>query len=58
MSRYIRNLTKPKGIIAEGYIFDEALDLFIKYMGNFGAIRRWIWDANEEEFVAKKVLQG
>ncbi len=58
MSRYIRNLNKPKGISAEGYIFDEALGLVIKYMSNFGAIRRRIWDANEEEFVARKVLQG
>jgi hypothetical protein len=39
------------------YIFYEALGLFTKYMQNFGATSRHIWDANEEGVVGE-VLEG
>ncbi len=42
----------------EGYIFDEALGLCTKYMERFGATRKFVWDAYEEEKVAKEVLEG
>ncbi len=36
---YIRNLCKPEGSVAKGYIFDEALGLYTKYMQNFQTMR-------------------
>jgi hypothetical protein len=51
-------MCKPKGNIIEGYIFDEALGLCTKYMERFGATRKCVWDAYEEERVAKEVLEG
>ncbi len=56
LKEYMRNLTKPKNNIVKGYIFYEALCLVIDYMSNFGATRRRIWDANEEEAMVGEVL--
>ncbi len=55
---YMKNMCKLKGSMAKEYIFYGALGMYIKYMQNFGAISRCIWDANEEEGVAGEVLEG
>lgn len=55
---YIRNMSKPKGSMAKGYIIDEALGLCTKYMQKFGETRQFIWDPNEKEGVAREVLEG
>ncbi len=44
--------------MAKGYNFNEALGLCIKYMQGFGLTTRPIWDVNEEEGVAREVLEA
>jgi hypothetical protein len=43
--------------MAQTYNFNEALGLCTKYMERFDATR-CVWDANEEERVAKEVFEG
>jgi hypothetical protein len=54
---YAQNMCKPKGNMAKGHIFNEALGLCIEYMESFHATRRHVWDANEEG-VDGEVLEG
>lgn len=53
----VRNMCKLKGTMVDDYIF-EALGLCTKYMEAFTAIKRHVQDANEEEGVAREVLDG
>lgn len=55
---YICNLCKPEGSVVKGYIFDEALGLYTKYMQNFQTMRRHIWNVNEEEGWVGEDLEG
>jgi hypothetical protein len=52
MKGYVWNMCKLEGNMEEGYIFDEALGLYTRYMERFGATWRRVWDVNEEEGVA------
>ncbi len=54
---YVQNMCKLEGSMVEGYIFNEALGLWTKYMENFCATRRRVWDVNEEG-IAKEILEG
>lgn len=55
---YVRNMARPEGSMAEGYIRDEALGFMTEYMSSFDAIQRRVWDENEEEGVVGEVLEG
>lgn len=54
---YVQNMCRPEGNMVKAYIFYEALGFNTKYMQNFGATKRCIWDANEEERVVREVLE-
>jgi len=55
---YVQNMCKPKGSMVKGYIFDEALGLYTKYIEAFTTTKRHVWDANEEEGLVGEVLDG
>jgi hypothetical protein len=55
---YVHNMAKPKGSMAKGYIVDETLGLYNKYMLGFRATQQCIWDVDEEEGVAGEVLES
>jgi hypothetical protein len=50
-------MCKPKGNMAKGHVFNEALVLCIEYLESFHATRRHVWDVNEEG-VDGEVLEG
>jgi hypothetical protein len=55
---YVHNMSHPKGSMAEGYILDDIMGFVIKYLQKFQHVFRRIWDVEEEEGVAREVLEG
>lgn len=55
---YVRDMSHLEGSMAEGYILDEIMWFGTKYLQEFQHVSRRIWDAQEEEVVARKVLEG
>ena len=44
----VRNLARPEGCIALGYEVEEALGFATKYMADYRATERRVWDSQEE----------
>ena len=55
---YVRNRAKPEGSMAMGYSWDASLGFITEFLDLYPHTRRRMWDPNEEEMVAREVLQG
>jgi len=44
LKRYVRNKAKPKGSMAMGYMYDEALGFCMGYFSLYEHTRRRVWD--------------
>ncbi len=58
LNNYVRNKAKLEGCMASSYMYDEALRFCTQYFALYPHTERCIWDLNEEECDATKVLHG
>jgi len=58
LKTYMRNMARPKGSMAEGYIRNECLGFITKYLQRFEVVQCQVSDADEEEGNDDEVLEG
>jgi len=55
---FVQNKTRPKGSMAKGYALEEALGFCIKYILDFIAMRRWVWDDKKKPHMNDNMIEG
>lgn len=55
---FVRNLAKPEGIIAQGYLVEEALGFVTEYMVEYNPTSRRVWDSEEDPTMADEIVEG
>jgi len=58
LKNHIRNMAQPEACVAEGYLKDECIGLIIKYLHEFEAMQRCVWNEDKEYNNAEDILQG
>ena len=54
----IRNKTRPKASMANGYMWMEALGFCTKYLGTHTHMNRRMWESEEDLKVSGEVVKG
>jgi len=54
---FVQNKVRPEGSMTKGYALEEALGLCTKYVQDFMAIRRQVWDDKEDPNMFDEVLE-
>lgn len=58
LKKYVKNHSLPEGCMAEGYIMEEVLGLYTKYLQGFPYTQRWLWDDEDKARVSGVHLAG
>ena len=58
LKTFVCNKEKPEGSMCEGYLMQEAIGFYTKYIKDFSSVNRHVWDDDENERVAGEVLKG
>jgi hypothetical protein len=58
LKTYVHNIVRPKGSMAEWYIWDECLGFITEYLLKFEVVQQWIWDVDEKEGDDTKMHDG
>jgi len=54
---FVQNKARPKGSLTKSYALEEALGLCTKYIQDFMAMRRQVWDDKEDLNMFDEVLE-
>lgn len=55
---YVRNMSRPKASMVEGYLKDECIGFVTEYLQRFDTMHRRMWDADEEYGDVEEILEG
>lgn len=58
VKRFVRNLAKPEGSIAQGYQVEQALGFISEYMSEYNVTTQRVWDDKEEPTMIDEILEG